>query len=841
MHFKATQLAVDYGRTPPVVTDQRYPLFSWAAEHEGAGQFQSAYRVTVENLWDSGWVESKKQCCRYQGPPFASGKKVSWSVTLKDKDGNVSEPAQSSFLTALYEPWHAKWITSPEDKIGAAKYFVKPFEVGDGLINAVLFVCGVGYQSVSVNGKKADSAYLQPAHSNYKKQCYYVTLPVTELLHSGKNSIGVIVGEGWRRNYGKYLEVLSREVEFFGVPQLTAQLMLEYQDGSKYWVDTDESWLCGKGGIVQNHLFDGEVYNAKDEIVGWDKPEFNGDGFVNAVIAEQLGELKAQIIPPIAAKKRIRPKTILPLGAGRYMCDFGTNIAGVAHLSIPPQMPAGTHITLTYSEQMQPGGMPEMETARWAKSQDAYIVGQQQETVDWEPLFTYHGFRYILVEGWCGAFEAKNIEAVFLYSDVDNSSYFRCGSAVINALQECIVQTERNNLYGIATDCPQRDERMGWMNDATVRFEETPYNFDMGRLLPKIIQDIRAEQEEDGSITCVAPRVYGERPADPVCSSYLVAGRQSLLHYGNAELISEYYQAFKAWNECLKNHSEDGIVTYSYYGDWAGPGDCCDEPLNGAQSIFTPGILLSTGYHYYNYCLLAQFADCLGEKEEAQKNRQEAERVRGAFLKKWWNGEEGIVGRGSQGSQAFALWLGILPEEGRKKAAKKLHEAVKNVGYRITTGNLTTRYLFDMLTEYGYVDDAYRLITREEYPSWGYMLQNGATTVWERFEWKKNSTMNSHDHPMYGAVGYWFYRYLAGLCPGQFGWQEFKVEPYFPEKLMYAEAQVDTPYGAIYVKWQKMDGERYLTIKVPFGCHAEVVLGEKRTELLSGVHHLKED
>lgn len=450
----------------------------------------------------------------------------------------------------------------------------------------------------------------------------------------------------------------------------------------------------------------------------------------------------------------------------------------------------------------------------------------------------------MFVEGWHGIPSADNFKAVEIYTDIKNESYFKCGSPIANAVQECIVRTEKNNIHSIATDCPQRDERMGWLNDATVRFEEMPYNFNVGTLFSKIIDDIAAEQDENGAFTCTAPFVYGQRPADPVSSSFLIAAMENLLHCGNKADIQKHYKNFKAWNECLKEHSENGIVTLSHYGDWAGPADYCGDPIDGPYSTVTPGILMSTGYHYYNYKLLERFAEILGDETEAQYNASEAERVKKAFLDKWWNEEEGIVDRGSQGSQAFALWLGILPENMQKSAARKLHEAVEAVGYRITTGNLTTRYLMDMLCKYGYTDDAWKILTREKYPSWGFMLQNGATTVWERFEFKRGSGMNSHDHPMYGSVGYWFYAYIAGLKPGKDGWQNFEVKPYLPSDLLYAEALVDTPYGNIYIKWQKQLGQTDVILEIPFGCSANVSLpwGEV-VKAESGHHdyHYRED
>lgn len=819
MYFKPIKMAVDGDALAGSVTDNVHPRFSWAAEHSENGMLQTAYRIVLEGdkgtRWDSGKVQTYEQKAVYAGESFKDNEVLTWRLTLYDNNGNESETSESFFVSALISGWKAEWITTPWDNEREVKCFLKKFTVKKSVRKAYLNICGIGYYSAVINGADTDEAMLQPAFSNYAKHCYYVTSDVTKLIVEGENELEVSVGEGWRRNIGEYLANFNwRPVEFFGKPKLTAELNIEYADEETERIFTDETWLCGKCGITSSNLFDGESFDERTET------EYTENA---VVVTDAKPKMKAQSIRPIMPKESFLPKTRIKVSGG-YVFDFGVNIAGIGEIIIPGGTPKNSEIKLHYAENILPDGGLDKETLRKAKAVDVFISdGRMTERV-WRTKFVYHGFRYIFVEGWHGVPELENFKAIAVYTDIKNKSYFKCGNATVNAIQECIVRTEKNNIHSIATDCPQRDERMGWLNDATVRFEEMPYNFNVCRLFPKIIDDIKAEQDADGAFTCTAPFIYGRRPADPVCSSFLIAGLENYLHYADKETVEANYKSFKAWNECLKKHSENGIVTLSHYGDWAAPADYCDEPFDGSRSIVTPGELMSTGYHYYNYKLLQRFAEIMGNSAETEYNAAEAERVKKAFLDKWWNEKECTVARGSQGSQAFALWLGILPEDKRKAAARKLHEAVESVGYRITTGNLTTRYLMDMLCEYGYTDDAWKIITREKYPSWGFMLQNGATTVWERFEFKRGSSMNSHDHPMYGAVGYWFYSYIAGLKPGENGWQSFKVKPYIPSDLLYAEALVDTPFGDIYLKWQKQLGQTDIILEVPFGCTAEVSL-----------------
>lgn len=828
MHFIVKNLAVDGDLTYGSVTDNPFPVFSWAAEHSEDGQFQAACRLRVrtdgELKWDSGWFFDKSQSAVYAGAALRSGEELFWTVQLRDGCGRESTVGESFFRTALMEAWDAEWITTPWDEEREAKYFRKQFRIDGEVKKACLYLCGIGYQHAALNGQEADDACLQPAFANYAKQCYYTVLPVKQFLKRDENVLDIIVGEGWRRNNGRYLN--GRKLEFFGKPKLTAQLRVEYADGRIFRLDTDESWLCGHGPIISSNLFDGEKY---DERI---KTTYTQNA---VLVSEASPRMKAQTIRPITVQEILSPVVKTRVENG-YVFDFGINLAGIVEVLIPADMPEGTKIKISHVENIMPEGGKDTETIRGAKATDIFVCGGEKHERSWRPLFTYHGFRYIYVEGWPGIPEERNFKAIALSTDIKNQSFFRCGSPVVNAIQDCIVQTEKNNLHSIATDCPQRDERMGWLNDATVRFEETPYNFHTQRLFSKILDDIAAEQSEDGAITCTAPYVYGYRPADPVCSSFLIAALENYLHYGDTADIEKHYAHFKAWNECLKENSRNGVVTVSHWGDWAGPADCCIA-MENAHSAMTSGEFMSTGYHYYNYRLLEKFARIRKDWEEAEQNRREAERVQKAFLEKWWDAEHGVVESGSPGSQAFALWLGILPSEKRDLAAKVMHEAVVRAGCRITTGNLNTLYVMKMLTEYGYIDTAWELMIREEYPSWGFMLQNGATTIWERFEFKRGSGMNSHDHPMYGAVGCWLYGYIAGIRPGEDGWQNFTVSPYLPKKLLYAEAKVETPFGMIYLKWQKQMGYTDILLSVPFGTAAEVKLPWGETRFVeSGLH-----
>ena len=842
MSFRPINLAVNGSPSDKYALVTGAPVFSWSVEKDSENDIISTYRICVydseESLWDSGKrdVTESSTEVEYAGKKLTPGMRPVWRLFLESENGEKCEA--EGIFRVVPETLTAPWITKADCEVSRAVYLAKDFVISKEIKRADLYASGIGYQSIRINGRAADSAVLQPAFTNYIKQCLFAALPVEELLTVGKNRIAVKLGDGWRRNYGYYLGGASQKenIPFFGTPQLALELRCEYADGSVETIKSGEDWYAFYGGTVRAHLFDGETFDARKEPKGWDTVGYDlAKNASHTVLAQKVGVLRPQTIEPVTVHRKLRPISKVTLAPGTYVFDFGENIAGYPEIKIPVGMAAGDKITMIFAEEIDSDGDLERNSMRRAESIDEYISDGCDGGKVWSPEFVYHGFRYMKFICPHGIPDLCDVAAAVIYSDVDNGSYFKCGSAIVNSIQENIVRGERGNLHGIATDCPQRDERMGWLNDATVRFEETPYNFNVSRLFPKIIADINAEQASDGSITCTAPFIYGHRPADPVCSSYLVLGMQCWLHYANRGVLRENYAHWKAWNDCLASLAEDGIISYTFYGDWAGPSDSCQKVENARSSV-TPGELMSTGYHYYNYRLLSEMAEILGDCDEKAENEKAAEAVRKAFLGKWYDEETGIVATGSQAAQAFALWLGILPEDGRKKAAERLHEAVAEVGYRFKCGNLAAKYVLEMLSDYGYIDDAWKIITREEYPSLGYMIQNGATTIWERFELKKDSGMNSHNHPMYGAVGAWFYSRIAGLIPKSEGWKKFAVRPVIPTELLSAEAHIDTIRGNIDVKWFKRYGKLCIQISVPYGTECEYEYGNDKRTLTGGFH-----
>ncbi len=840
--FTACQLRINrqrLGRTPRErVVEGAFPVFSWAIAADRPILSQSAFRLVLRigdaTIHDTGRVASSTPEYRYTGEPLPAGQRLTASLTLWDNEGGRSEPLTEVFYRGDI-PFDSPWIAASRDEPERAVYLRRDFHCEESPCFAVLYACGLGYHQITLNGQALDDALLDPAHTDYTRRLCYAVLPEAQrLLHPGENALCVVLGEGWRRNEGPYLDAAPRKPPFFGPPQLSAKLVLTYSDGRSQIIATDGQWQWRHGPIVQNHLFNGETYDARQALPGWDLP--GAEGFEPVRLAPAPGgKPEPMLIPPIRVKAVYHPIALSQPKPGMYVADFGQNIAGVVRLGLHGLSP-GQRITLTHMELLDEDGTLYLPNLRGARQQDCYIAAGGGRDADfWQPAFTYHGFRYVAIEGYCP--REEELTALQLYTDLDKGSYFSCGSALLTQIHRNILMTERDNMHSILTDCPQRDERMGWMNDATVRFEETPFNFETGAMFRKVVRDIAAGQRPDGAISCTSPFVYGAYPADAVCSSYLVAAWQNYLHCGDRETIEENFDGFAAWEKCLLENSSGYIVDYSYYGDWAGPAYAC-QGEDGAVSAVTPGALMSTGYSYLNACLLERFAHILGQREKAEEYQALAEHIRSAMLEKWYCPQTAAMATGSQGCQAFALWLGLIPEPDRPRAARLMRDDLVARNYRFTTGNLCTRYLLDMLTEYGYADEAYRLMTREEYPSFGYMIQQEATTIWERFELKKNPGMNSHNHPMYGAAGAWFFTGLAGIRPTAAGFSRCLIRPAFPRELMSLQASVDTVRGRVSVKWLKRYRRLHLYVDLPPMTTAELIFAGQSHTLEPGSHHL---
>lgn len=830
-----TDLKCEY-TTNPIGLDIQKPQFSWQIQSEKRGVMQTAYQLIVANspddlvyndsvIWDSGKIDSSKSAgIRYAGPELESRRRYYWLVRIWDSNQSLVESSESAFFEmGLLNPsdWQASWIGCPASWTGRVLYFRRAFSLSGQVKKARVYISGLGYYVLYINGQKVGDHVLDPGTSDYSKRILYATYDIAGFLKK-ENALGVMVGPGW-----------------YGIPKLRLQVEITCEDDqtevlATCW-DPYQNWLVTTGPTISSSIFDGELYDAREEKPGWALPDCKLDGlsrtnqWINAVVTDAPGgEMVSQIQEPIKVIETISPTIIGQPIKEVYVLDAGRNLAGWAAIKVRGER--GAKITMKFAESLKPDGTVNQDNLRSARAEDTYILKGGDEE-QWEPSFTYHGFRYIQVEGFPYMPGRDDILIRVVRSAVDSAGSFTCSNELLNRIHQMVCSTEASNLHSIPTDCPQRDERMGWLNDMTVRIEQALYNFNLSRFYLKWIDDIKDTQDADGTITDTAPFRWGFRPADPVSVSYLLTAMKSYEFYGNERIILQHYTGLKAWVNYLNSRTEDGIVNYSYWGDWSPPEEFGTPGSvgSGAVSRYTPGKLISTGYLYYCARIISKMASFLGNAEDEIFYLELGQKTANAFNKAWWNEKTGGYGSNNQACNSFALFLGLIEKEKISRVVRNLVEDVEMHNFHLTTGNLCTKYLLETLTEYGHAEVAYKIVTQESYPGWGYMLANGATTLWERWENKTGGEMNSHNHPMMGSVGSWFYKYLVGILPDVQGpgFEKFTIKPYILNDLNFVEGEYHSVKGIIKSAWRKESSSVYLDLTIPGNSTATVFIPTK--------------
>lgn len=813
------------------------PLLGWklSPQEKGLWCYQSAYQIQVASskeylsanepdLWDSGKIISEKSTLiPYEGTSLCSRQRCFWRVRVWDQHDNCSPFSLSSFWeTGLLhsEDWEGEWIGGPPSKGGLALYFRHVFNIKKPILRARAYLAGLGYHELHLNGKKVGDHVLEPGWTDYDKRVFYVTHDAAPFLQIGYNAIGVIVGNGW-----------------LGMPKLLLQLEVFYEDGSIETLATHgghthapDVWHVGTGPVRGNSIYDGETYDARLEMSGWDIPNLDNDTFpshfsVAMPIESPRGKLCSQELEPIRVVGTHAPKDIREIHPGIFVVDAGQNLAGWVRIRLRAK--AGTCIQLRYAENLREDGSINQDNLRTAMATDTYYAkgGDKEE---WEPRFTYHGFRYVQIEGWPGQLHPDSLDIRTVRSDLKPVGTFQCGYPLLNAIQKIVFNTEASNLHSVPTDCPQRDERLGWLNDMTVRTEELLYHFQAGQFLAKWVDDIADIQNSNGSITDTAPFKWGKRPADPVSVSYLLSAWLCHLHYGDFRILETHYDGFQRWVAYLEAQTEEGILRYSSWGDWAPPEAFADSESIGAGAVSreTPGELISTGYLYYHHILMAKIANVLEKRADATYYEHRAKEVAAAFHRAFWKESVGGYGSNNQSCNALALSFHLVPAENIPRVVDNLVRNVENHGNHLTTGNLCSKYLLEALSEHGRIDVAFRIATQTTYPSWGYMLENGATTLWERWEYSVGGAMHSHNHPMLGSVASWMFKYLAGILPDEQhpGFRRFIIHPRIVSKLGWVEATYHTQNGVISSGWSSQSDRLEIRLKVPSNCCAKIIM-----------------
>lgn len=790
----------------PIGIDDKKPHFSWKYGKDFTNK-QKSYRITVSlskdkidspDVWDSGVVvDSRNINIEYNGAELKSHTIYYVKCYTEDTAGNSYESDICTFETALLhsEDWKGKWVSLPVAFNGGTLLFRKQWDLPtDKKVKyARAYVCGLGYHEFFVNGKKVGKSVLNPANVEYSKRVMYCVYPMD--LLPGKNVIGVEIGYGW-----------------FGARKLLAEFYIEFDDGTVIEDHTQpcNGWWSGGSPTIDNGVYGGEIYDARIEDkypLNWAtndyEPSWENGWMYTIWTPAPEGKLEVQKIEPIEVCATYPEISRENKGNGVYIIDVGQNMAGWLRIKVKGER--GSSVTLKFGELLDDKGYVNQLNLRSARCSDTYIL-KGEGVEEWAPRFTYHGFRYVQAE-ISGNAELISAVGEHVHTATKVVGEFNCSDDRLNVLHKNALITEQNNEHSILTDCPQRDERFGWLNDLSARIYQTMYNIDMSRFSPKFIRDITHTQTEEGAIADTAPYYTGGVPADPVCVIYLLLAEYGYRYYGDKSMCINEYDGLKKWTDFLLSHSKGYIMDYAYYADWVVPypDEKCDN------------LYVSTLYLLWHLKEMAKTATIVGNDADALYYEKHAKNAKQAIQEKYFNKETKNYNGGTQTENALAISLGVCPEEYAQAVADNIYKDVLKHNHHCSSGNIGYRHVFYVLSEYGYADEVINILTNPEYPGWGFMLKNGATTVWERWESEMSNEMDSFDHPMFGSYDAFLYRFMGGL-----GVEENAVAcdkliyaPVFTDKLSFANVKYDTVNGEVRCGWKRENGEIKVELQVP--------------------------
>lgn len=836
-------------RHDPMGIDITTPKLSWEIESKGRGVVQTAYQLIVASsqsaldknngdLWNSGKVTSDQSInVRYAGKALGSGSNCFWKVKVWTSDGKESswsESAKWSIGLLQDTDWQAKWIgldsafswdrVKPIDTITrlSARYLRKDFKVAKKIKQATAYISGLGLYELYLNGQKIGTQVLAPGPAEYNKRVFYNTFDVTSHLKTGDNAIGVILGNG------RYFYMRSEgSITNYGYPKMLSQINITYEDGSVEKVVSDESWkVTVNGPIIANNEYDGEEYNAEKELTGWDKPGYNAAGWLPVQLVKQDAKLVAQPNNLIKVMDIVKPQRVSELKPGTYIFDMGQNFVGWVRLKVKGNK--GSTVTLRFAERLKDDSSLYMANLRSAKVTDKYTLKGGGEEI-WEPRFTYHGFRYVEVTGYPGKPELDAIEGKVVYDEMETSGEFETSNAVINQIYRNAYWGIRGNYRGMPTDCPQRDERMGWLGDRATGAQGEAFVFNNHSLYAKWLQDIEDAQTPEGAVPDVAPsywKIYTDNMTWP--AAYLMIANLLYEQYGDDQPILQHYASMKRWMNYMKGkYMKDDILTKDTFGDWCVPPESPELIHSNDPARKTPADFLGTSFYYKLLTLMEKFAVISSQPSDAAAFKAEQEKIKTAFNNKFLKKDSSYYANNTPTANIFSLAYDLAPNEYREGVFKNIvDKTMTDYKGHISTGLVGAEWLMRTLSNYGRGDIAYKLATNTDYPSWGYMAANGATTIWELWNGDTaDPAMNSGNHVMLlGDLVTWYYQYLGGIRPDSANpaYKKIIMKPLVVGDLKKVNAAYHSPYGWIRSRWED-DGKTFTwNITVPVNTRAEV-------------------
>jgi len=836
----------------PQGIDNATPRFSWQLISDKRNIMQTAYELHVgtnesvlaksANLeWSSGKINSDSSVhIAYKGKRLQSGKKYFWQVRVWDNQGNPSPWSETAYWRmGLLDSsdWNAKWIESPLDKDGdqrPAIHFRKEFQSSKKVESAVAYITAHGVYEAMINGKRVGNFYLTPGWTSYNKRLQYQIYDVTDLIARGDNCIGITLANGWYRGFlawGGNKNTWGKDLS------LLFQLDIHYSDGSNESIVSEKSWKSSIGSIVDAEIYHGEIIDSRKEKTGWTNVGYNDAGW-STVIEKNYSKsvLIATQNEPIKKHETFSPLKVFTTPKGEKVIDFGQNLVGWVKVKLNGR--AGDTIKIFHAEVLDKDGNFYTDNLRAAKAQAVYILKGGEES--FEPHFTFFGFRYIKIEGLQSAINPENFTAVALYSDMKPTGTFTCSNPLVNQLQHNIQWGQKGNFLDVPTDCPQRDERLGWTGDAQAFSRTAAFNMNVNNFFSKWLKDVAADQLPSGSIPFVIPNVLGPNAgaATGWADACTIIPWNMYLLYGDKRILEQQYSTMKAWVDYMKKNSKNDLWNTGYhFGDWLFYRPFDD---NDGRAAVTDKYLIAQSFYAYSTQLLIKAAQVLGKLTDANEYSDLLKKIKEAYIKEYVTPSGRLVSN-TQTAYVLALNFDLLPAPLQPVAAQRLVDNIKSYGTQLTTGFLGTPYLCHVLTRFGYDSVAYQLLFRDKYPSWLYPVKMGATTIWERWDGIKpdssfqTPSMNSFNHYAYGAIGDWMYRTIAGINidEEQPGYKKITIQPHLTDSLRFATASIETYYGKLSSEWKKENGTTVLNVEVPANTTATIFIPANSAEGVS--------
>ncbi len=818
------------------------PRLSWKLHTSVPNTLQTAYEIRAaysikelagnKNLvWHTGKVLSPQSLhVRYAGKKLQSCEKVYWQVRVWDNLNRVSDWSVPAWWeTGILDSteWTAQWI-SPDFEESAmtsppCPYLRKEFSVHGPVAEARLYISSHGLYRAEINGMKVGDQELTPGWTSYHNRIQYQVYDITTYLHAASNAIGIILGDGWYRGYlgwGSNRNVYGNKLA------VIAQLRIRYRDGKTETLITDQSWRSSTGPILKSDIYNGESYDARLEINGWSLAGFDDTGWKGSIVTRApKGILVAPIGPPVRRIHEIVPISITSAGDKAFLVDMGQNMVG--WVKIRARGGAGDTIMLRHAEVLDKNGKIYYDNLRSAKQTDIYILNGKSDEV-FEPHFTFHGFRYVEITGYPGELKPEDVTGIVVHSDMEVTGGFSCSDSLVNRLQQNIIWGQKGNFVDVPTDCPQRDERLGWTGDAQVFAPTACFNMNTASFYAKWLRDMSADQRSDGMVPHVIPAAISGGGATGWADAAVIIPWTVYLNYADTGILQVQYPGMKRWISYMAGHAGDDHLWIEdwHFGDWLS----YDDNSPAYMGAYTHTGLIATAYFAHSADLMSKIASILGYRDDQAYYSTLHNSIKKAFRDEFVTPKGRLVSH-TQTAYTLALAFGLLESPVTEMAAAHLAGDVEAFGH-ITTGFLGTPLICKVLTDYGYVHLAYQLLLRKEYPSWLYPVTRGATTIWERWDGIRPDSgfqdpgMNSFNHYAYGAVGKWMTEVVAGIGidPGQPGYRHIIIHPRPGGGLSHAEAFHESPYGMIRSGWEMKDNEIALHITIPPNTTASVFI-----------------